>query len=310
MERIITEARENTSPQLEQKKTQKQETTKNITINAAVISHRGCVRSNNEDNFFIDGDLMPDNDVDEGAAIRVNLSKEFHLLAVCDGMGGLQGGERASSIAVHSMDILNQYFPRDSVERAINSYNNEACRLVYEDSIELGEEGKEGTTMAMLYVADGVAHVANIGDSRVYLLRMGKLYQLSYDDAPVFRMMKKGELTREQMRKHPKGNRIEAFIGMPQDRKPSPYGHHLHVSLCAGDRFLLCSDGLSDLLMHDEIQRRLAETADPMAAASQLIWRALEMSGKDNTTCIIADFSAAGMPKPTAVSVAGLPKER
>ncbi len=302
MERVITETKEATP--------QAQPVTMDVTLNAAVISHRGCVRDNNEDNFLFEGDLMPDDDVNDGACIRATVTKDYHLLAVCDGMGGLQGGERASSIAIHSMNVLNQYFPTASVERAINSYASEASRKIFEDSIQLGEEGREGTTLAILYISDGIAHVANIGDSRVYLLRMGKLFQLSFDDSPVFRMMKKGELNREQMRKHPQANKIEAFLGMPEQKKPNPYGHHFRIPLCAGDRFLLCSDGLSDLLMHDEIQRRLTESPDPMAAASQLIWRAMEMGGKDNTTCIIADVTGAKLQKPTSASLGILPQEK
>ena len=77
-----------------------------------------------------------------------------------------------------------------------------------------------------------------------------------------------------------------------------------------GDVYLLCSDGLSDLISHDELQRRMAETKDPKAAASQLVWRALEMGGKDNTTCMILDVSGQGLPAPTAASLMRLPQER
>ncbi len=302
MERVITETKNAEAAAVDK--------SNQVTVNAVVISHRGCVRDNNEDNFFFEGDLMPDENVDEGACIRANVTGDYHLMAVCDGMGGLKGGERASSIAVHSMNVLNQYFPAISVERAVGSYINDASRKVLQDSITQGEEGREGTTLALLYIGDGMAHVANVGDSRVYLLRMGKLYQLSYDDAPVFRKMKAGEMTREQMRKDPTGNRIDAYLGMQDQKKPKTFGHHFRAQLCMGDRFLLCSDGLSDLLSHDEIQKRLAESADPMTAANQLIWRALEMGGKDNTTVMIADVSGQKLAKATAASIAALPQEK
>ena len=93
-------------------------------------------------------------------------------------------------------------------------------------------------------------------------------------------------------------------------RKPKPYTAHYTVNLCEGDRFMLCSDGLSDLLSHDELQRRLNDAKDPKTAASQLIWRALEMGGKDNTTCMILDISAPGLPQASASSLARLPQER
>jgi len=281
-----------------------------ITVDACVISHRGCMRENNEDNFFFDGDIMRDNEVNEGTVIREKISKPFHLFAVCDGMGGLKGGERASSICVHRMGILNIPLAGNSIDPAIDAYADEACREVYRDSLEIGEDGREGSTLALLYLAGGKAHVGNVGDSRVYLLRLGKLYQLSTDHSPVYKMMQSGQLTREQMRKHPKGNVIGAFIGMAEASKPKPYTAHFSTPLCQGDRFMLCSDGLSDLLSHDELQRRLSEVKDPKAAATQLIWRALEMSGKDNTTCMILDISAPGLPQATPASLSRLPQER
>ena len=286
------------------------ETRSLITVNAVVISHRGCARENNEDNFFFDGDVLTDSEVNDGAVICEQLTRPFHLFAICDGMGGLQGGERASAICVESMGALNMSLPAASIQRAIDAYADDACRRVYQDSLEIGEDGREGSTLAMIYMAGGKGYVGNVGDSRVYLLRMGKLFQLSTDHSPVFRMMQKGQITREQMRKHPQGNVIGAFIGMSEDRKPKPYAAHYAVGLCAGDRFMLCSDGLSDLISHDELQRRMAETKDPKAAASQLVWRALEMGGKDNTTCMILDVSGQGLPAPTAASLMRLPQER
>ena len=275
-----------------------------ITVNAAVLSHKGCVRDNNEDNFFFDGDLMQDDVVNDGAYIRMSLSRNYHLFAVCDGMGGLQGGERASSLGVHTLASLNLYLPEKQVNRAIDVYADDACRKVYEDSITLNEAGREGTTLALMYLADGRAHIGNVGDSRVYLMRMGRLFQLSRDHSAVYNMMLRGELTREQMRKHPEGNKIGAFIGMEESRKAKPYVFHMDVDLCQGDRFMICSDGLCDLLSHEEIQRKMAEGTEPGMIVSQFVWRAMEMGGKDNTTCILVDVVGGKLPAPTAESMA------
>ena len=283
---------------------------RNLTVNGCVLCHRGCVRENNEDNFFFNGDLMPENQVDEGALIQARLTKDFHLFAVCDGMGGLKGGERASAICVRSMGMLNSAMPAATVQRAIEIYADKACEAVYQDSVSIGEDGREGSTLALLYLAGGRGYIGNVGDSRVYLLRLGRLYQLSADQSPVFRMMQRGELTREQMRKHPQGNVIGAFIGMRAEKKPTPYVNQFQLPLCEGDRFLLCSDGLSDLLTHEEIQRRLVDNSDPKTAASLLVWRAMELGGKDNTTCMILDVSGGNLPKASPASVARLPQER
>ncbi len=308
MDKVITANHEIDAKQPEKKTAAASART--LTVNGCVLCHRGCVRENNEDNFYFDGDFMPDNQVDEGALIQARITRDYHLFAVCDGMGGLKGGERASSICVNTMGMLNLSMPASTVSRAIEIYAEDACKKVYQDSITIGEEGREGSTLAVLYMADGKAFVGNVGDSRVYLLRMGKLYQVSADQSPVFRMMQRGELTREQMRKHPQGNVIGAFIGMQESKKPSPYVNHFNLLLCAGDRFMLCSDGLSDLLTHDEMQRRLVDNSDPKTAASLLVWRAMELGGKDNTTCMILDVSGDGLPKAGPASVARLPKER
>ncbi len=280
-----------------------------LTINAAVVSHMGCVRTNNEDNFFFDGDLMQDGVVDQGAAIRAVITKPFHLLAVCDGMGGLKGGERASSIGVHAMQTINRGFPANAVGMELERYAVETCEKVYQDGVAQQEAGREGTTLALLYLANGAAYAVNVGDSRVYLLRMGGLHQLTSDHSPVYKMMVNGELTREQMRKHPRGNVIERFMGMEKTRVARPYTAQFVCPLCADDRFLICSDGMSDLLTHAEIQQILAENLEPMAAVKQLVARALEMGGKDNTTCIVADVSGVSLPRATAGSLARLPQE-
>lgn len=281
-----------------------------LTINAAVVSHMGCVRTNNEDNFFFDGDLMQDGVVDQGAAIRAVITKPFHLLAVCDGMGGLKGGERASSIGVHAMQTINRCFPASAVGMELERYAVETCERIYQDGVAQQEAGREGTTLALLYLVNDVAYAVNVGDSRVYLLRMGGLYQLTADHSPVYKMMMNGELTREQMRKHPRGNVIERFMGMEKTRVTRPYTAQFVCPLCADDRFLICSDGMSDLLTHAEIQQTLAENLEPMAAVKRLVARALEMGGKDNTTCIVADVSGASLPRATAGSLARLPLER
>ena len=161
--------------------------------------------------------------------------------------------------------------------------------------------------MAMLYLADGKAWIGNVGDSRVYLARGGKLFQLTRDHSAVYAMMLRGEITREQMRKHPQGNVIGAFIGMEASRRPHPYAHQFQTQLCKGDRFMLCSDGLSDLLKHEELQQKVVEGKDPNLVVNHLIWRAMEMGGKDNTTCIVLDVSGPMLKDPTPESLASLP---
>ncbi len=278
----------------------------NIDVQAAVISHIGCVRGNNEDNFFIDGDMMYEDEVNLGAHINTKLQGPFHLFAVCDGMGGLECGEQASQITVRMLSTMMKDFTNLEIRDRIDTFARDANRSVHEDVVKkLGNDGKEGTTLALLYVNEGTAHIANVGDSRVYIERLNTLQQLSVDHSMVFRMMLSGEITREQMRKHPAGNRIEEYIGMPEEKVSRDYVNHVSCSLCKGDRFLICSDGLTDLLPDEMIHDGLSK-GTPDEAAQTLINNALELGGKDNVTAIVVDILNEEYPAPTRSSLTSL----
>ena len=149
-------------------------------------------------------------------------------------------------------------------------------------------------------------HIANVGDSRVYVLRNGKLIQVSMDHTRIYQMMLAGQLTKEQVRNHPDSNRIDHYLGMPKDRISNDFVFHKNCSLCNSDRIFLCSDGVSDLMSDEKIEEILSNNAAPMDAAKQLIEYALEMSGKDNATVIVADVTGAQLPMTTPSAVAAL----
>lgn len=277
-----------------------------IVIRAAIISHIGCVRGNNEDNFYFDGDSMTPEEVNAGVVLRAELQREFHVMGICDGMGGLEGGERASAMGVERMKTLDHSSSVQEIALQIDTYATETSKEIRKDAQNRGTDIKEGTTMAMVYMTGGTMHVANVGDTRVYVLRNMKLVQVSMDQSALFKMMLAGQLTREQLRKHPDSNKIEHFLGMAEERIGKDFVFHRNVSLCSSDRLFLCSDGVSDLLSHETMEKVLSNNASPMDAAKQLIDMAMEMGGKDNATLIVADVTGTHLPLVTPSAIAAL----
>ena len=276
-----------------------------MTVKTAVLSHIGCVRKNNEDNFYLNGDYMLANEVDAGTYVECVSSNKQQIYAVCDGMGGLNGGERASLIAVETLDTLNTRLERGKIENAIRQYADTASQLAYDDGQHRGSK-KQGSTMRMLMIHENIGYVANVGDSRVYIVRMGELVQVSYDHTDVYRLFMQGKLTREQARTHPKGNVISKYIGQPKNMRAQDFVHYSSILLCNGDRFMLCSDGLSDLLTHEEITHVLTNSSSPGEAAESLISMALELGGKDNVTCMVGDIVGHSLPAQTKDTLSAL----
>lgn len=207
-----------------------------------------------------------------------------HMLVVADGMGGHAAGELASATAVAMFAELDLDPPQDeflaAMADAVENAHDELARII-SDSPDFAGMGTTVTAMAWLGTRVGIAHV---GDSRAYLLRDGVLTQLTKDHTFVQTLVDSGRITEEQAHVHEKRNLlIKALDGL----------HVVEPDLSmrevrAGDRFLLCSDGLCGVLTKAEIQERLA-TGDPTGTVTALVERALEAGAPDNVTCVVAD---------------------
>ncbi|MDQ1731454.1 MAG: family protein phosphatase [Pseudonocardiales bacterium] len=232
-----------------------------LTLRYAVRSDRGLVRNNNEDSVY--------------AGPR--------LLAIADGMGGHAAGEVASKIVIGTLEPLDEDRPlgdligvmRDAVADA-----NAALADLVESDTEL--EGM-GTTLTAIRFAGTRIAVVHVGDSRAYLMRGGQLSQITHDDTYVQSLVDSGKLTLEEAAHHPRksvilramtGADVEPDISIREARK--------------GDRYLLCSDGLSDVVTSATLLETLSE-GTPQACADRLIELALRGGGPDNVTCIVAD---------------------
>lgn len=228
----------------------------------AAASHKGMVREQNEDSMFPTSD---------GSAT------EDATLMVADGMGGHVAGEVASRLAVNAA-ASSTLKPADRVAAANRAIREEVGR-------QPDLEGM-GTTLTMveLHPDNSTAHFAHVGDSRAYLLRDGRLTQITDDHTVMAEYVASGKLTVEEAANHPQRHMITRCLGLTRFVNVD----EMVIELEPRDRILLCSDGLSSMLEDDEIESGLTEES-PEAAAWKLIEMANEAGGQDNITVIVAD---------------------
>ena len=232
-----------------------------LVLRYAARSDRGLVRANNEDSVY--------------AGAR--------LLALADGMGGHAAGEVASQLVIAALAHLDDDEPGGDLLKKLNDAvheGNSAIAAHVEADPEL--EGM-GTTLTAILFAGGRLGLVHIGDSRGYLLRDGELNQITKDDTFVQTLVDEGRITAEEAHSHPQRSLIMRALT----------GHEVEPTLIVrearvGDRYLLCSDGLSDPVSHDTIHEAL-QIPDVVDSADRLIELALRGGGPDNVTVVVAD---------------------
>jgi protein phosphatase len=206
------------------------------------------------------------------------------LFAVADGMGGHRGGDVASSLALDSLKPPEDGPPAQDFRRLVEQVKEANQRV-----LERGESDRDlrgmGTTLTAILTTDGKAHVAHVGDSRAYMLRDGKLQQLTEDHTLVQRMVREGRLTEDEAHTHPQRSVLTRALGVEENVAID----ELTLDLKEGDRLLLCSDGLTSMIDKDAIQEILAGEPDPQIAADRLIDEANRAGGDDNITVVILD---------------------
>lgn len=228
------------------------------------ITDAGKVRQNNEDSLLLG----------EG--------RDPTLFAVADGIGGFEAGEVASSIAI---EVLKGMGPDESFDSAIQEANRRILAAAREDE---RRQGMGTTVVAMRFSGSQEqpeAEIAHVGDSRAYLLRDGNLRPLTEDHSLVAELVKSGDLTRDEAAEHPQKNLITRALGAEEEVEVDIST----LPVAAGDTILLCSDGLSDMVSEEEIQRILTESSDDLEKAGRrLVSAALEAGGTDNVTVVVA----------------------
>jgi PPM family protein phosphatase len=210
------------------------------------------------------------------------------VFVVADGMGGHAAGEVASGLAAQALAELDErrvLHPRDVIAQV-----EEANRRILQSAARHPEQTGMGTTVAGLAVvhAGGSPHwaVFNIGDSRVYRLLDGELRQVTVDHSEVWELVQRGELTPEQAQHHPGRNIVTRILG----RDPMGQVDTWVFPPYAGERFLICSDGLSNELSREQMEQVLTTVADPRQAVEELVRLAVEAGARDNVTAIVVEL--------------------
>jgi PPM family protein phosphatase len=233
-----------------------------LVLRYSARSDRGLVRQNNQDAVY--------------AGPR--------LLALADGMGGHAAGEVASSLVISALAPLDEDDPGDDLLAELRNAAIEGNALITRHVADSPDLEGMGTTLTAILFAGSRLGLMHIGDSRAYQLRDGVFTQITKDDTFVQSLIDEGRITEEERETHPQRSLLlRAITG--QDIDPSLTIREAR----AGDRYLLCSDGLSGVVSDDTLADTLAAYEDPRECADRMIELALRGGGPDNITCIVAD---------------------
>jgi len=272
-----------------------------VQISCGALTHPGSVRTNNEDHFLV-ARLAKSMQICQSslaATGQTNFSEEDgYLMVVADGMGGAAAGERASALAVtsvkdYALNTLKWFLHvgrKD--ESALLGELQKSLEIADKTVVDEGEANARfygmGTTLTMAYSVATDLYIAHAGDSRAYLLRDGRLEQITKDHTLVQLMISGGVISAEDAKNHARRNIVTNVIGGPN---AGVHAEIHKVRVQEGDILLICSDGLTEPVADDRIAEVLNAEPDPEAAARRLIDLALENGGPDNVTAIVARYS-------------------
>lgn len=234
-------------------------------------THIGRVREINEDALF---------------QSEVKVGKLGNLFIVADGMGGHQAGEIASLLAIEAfIEYLNTHSQdSDYIEQQLSEATKYANQAVYQKALGSLDLFGMGTTLVACTIWDQVLYIANVGDSRLYVFD-GQLEQITIDHSYVEELVRAGEITREESLTHPSKNKITRALGACEEVDVDIF----QISLHDVTRIMLCSDGLSNLVLDDIICSTLKQPSSIAVQGKQLMNLALEQGGFDNITVIVID---------------------
>jgi PPM family protein phosphatase len=266
-------------------------TIQGIAIQVFGYSNMGRVRTKNEDAFVI-ADLMqsvPLHAMSKPCTLQVDCRGV--LLAVSDGMGGAQAGEVASALTLHVLRTEMPAGEGGTAEAALIASVEKANQSVWNIAADTGRLGM-GATLTAVLIHGSRAYIAEVGDSRAYVLRGNRLVAVTRDQSYAQLLVDAGTLTREQAESFEHKNIIMQAIGT----KPSVVVAMNRFTLRRGDRILLCSDGLSSKVSDAELRSVLLTTVSLETACTRLVELANARGGEDNITVVVGDMSGEGLP--------------
>ncbi|MFN0245452.1 MAG: PP2C family protein-serine/threonine phosphatase [Kofleriaceae bacterium] len=252
----------------------------------------GRARETNEDAFSI---------MDLASGKRIDAAHDDHtldvqdrgvLLALSDGMGGAEAGEVASALVLESLQKALERDAKGAIHEQLEAAVQRANRNVFFEAKLENRQGM-GATLVALFIRGDEAYIAEVGDSRGYLLRKGRLRQITRDQSLVQLLVDQGVMTPDEARASPSKNVILQAMGLAKDVRVAI----ARLRLRAGDRFVLCSDGITNPVSDPELQKILT-ASEPRVACATMIALANDRGGDDNQTAIVADLTGDGLPAP------------
>ena len=257
----------------------------------------GQVREHNEDNFIVADLTRRSRGLMEADRSQL-VGPRGTLLGVCDGMGGAAAGEVASQLAVDVIyeKMLEGDTPShrdDLARRLVSSIESAGYRIFTEAKADRTRRGM-GTTSTVAALLDDYLFLGQVGDSRGYILREGKLVQVTRDQSLVTQLIENGQLTPEEAENFEHNNIILQALGTSDTVQVDL----TFVELREGDTLLLCSDGLSGMIRAEEMRQVLVNVPEPIEACKLLTEKANQAGGHDNITCIVAKFEGPSLKKP------------
>jgi serine/threonine protein phosphatase PrpC len=241
----------------------------------AALSHVGKVRSNNQDSAY----------------------SGHQLFVVADGMGGHAGGDVASAMAINRIIEADEPYPSSEAAEATLQSAILAANSILNDTVyEHRELTGMGTTVSALAVIGTEVAIAHIGDSRIYLFREGELSQITVDHTFVQRLVDSGRITPEEAAVHPRRSVLMRVLG---DVDASPEVDTMTLGTQPGDRWMLCSDGLSGVVDDEHIAATMAEGLTPQRTSEKLVRQSLDRGAPDNVTVVVVDIVDHALPTVT-----------
>ncbi|MFN7974545.1 MAG: Stp1/IreP family PP2C-type Ser/Thr phosphatase [Acidobacteriota bacterium] len=268
-------------------------------IEAAGLSDVGLKRAHNEDSFVLAD--VADPDKTEGPFVTRTTAPSGALLVVADGMGGAAAGEVASRMAVEIMreklgELLRSVHKVADLAQILTDASRHANAQIFAKGKANRALRGMGTTLTAALSVSDLLFVLQVGDSRAYVLRRGKLAQVTRDQSLVGQMIYEGKMSAEDARAKLPKNVILQAVGKKDVLEPVLTA----LELRSGDRLLLCSDGLSNLVRDDEIESLMAAAVDLRQACQVMIDIAKDRGGDDNITVVLATFKGDGLAPRTA----------
>jgi protein phosphatase len=260
-----------------------------IVMEAALASHPGKIREMNEDMAYANGVYFNNVERPQFSISEIQTGRLL-IYSVCDGMGGENAGEKASYEAVILLDDFCKNLEGikniNQLIEQLKTYIKQANDKIYSLWAD-STEGRMGTTFAGLAICGRRAVVLNLGDSRVYMMRKGSLSQITKDHTQAERLASLGLIRRDQIESHKGRNILTRHFGVPPEEGIMEADYSNIMKLKKGDMFLLCSDGLTDMVGYNRIKQILDKKIAVSSISRMLIEEALINGGKDNVTVVV-----------------------